>query len=297
MTTELKLDPSRLENVRERGNRITARCPACAAIEEDRKGDNLVIFENGNFACAKRQRDRDHSIEILKLAGAKSDWRPDTPPPLRRTRSAPRPEEKAKADWWREHWPIIDEWRGHLYADRRMLAKFASDLRLNPETLQDLTGPAFDALALVPAGFVPMNCKGAIREPRLGFVYRGAIKIRDPWPRSKIRFLMSGTPSRPWRSFWLGRPELTITSVHVVESESDAVALIESGYERPFEAQGSVVIAVPGADSWRPEWSPMLARKEIHLWPDNDTAGTEFTDRIGGDCHKQTKSITIHQLS
>ena len=259
--------------------------------------DNLMIFEDDHYACAKRQGDRKHSSEILKLAGAKTDWRPDTPRPLRRTRSAPRPEDKAKADWWREHWQTVNGWRGDLYGNGRALAKFASDLRLNPETLQDLTGPAFDALALVPAGFVPMNCKGPIREPRLGFVYRGAIKIRDPWPGSNIRFSMSGTPSRPWRSFWLGRPELTITSVHVVESESDAVALIESDYERPFDAEGSVVIAVPGASAWRPEWSPMLARKEIHLWPDNDTAGTQFTDRIGGDCHQQAKSIIIHQLS
>jgi hypothetical protein len=292
----MKLDLNLLENVKERGARYHAACPACREGGTDTAGDNLVIFENGNFACAALQRDKEHAKRILQLAGAKTDWRPDTPPP-RRTRSAPRPEDKAKADWWRENWPIINEWRGHLYSDRRMLAKFASELRLNPETLQDLTSPAFDALALVPAGFVPMNCKRPIMESRLGFVYRGALKIRDPWPGSKARFLMNGTPSRPWRSFWLGRPELTITAVHVVESESDAVALIEAGYERPFEAEGSVVIAVPGASAWRSEWAPMLAGREIHLWPDNDTAGTQFTDRIGGDCHKQSKSITVHNLS
>jgi len=84
--TEPKLDLSKLENVRERGNRIVSRCPACAEIGGDNGHDNLMVFESGLFACAAYQGDREHASRILQLAGAKTDWRPDAPPPPRRPR-------------------------------------------------------------------------------------------------------------------------------------------------------------------------------------------------------------------
>jgi hypothetical protein len=86
MTNESKLDFSRLENVRERGNRIISRCPACAEIGGDKQHDNLMVFESGLFACAAYQGDREHSSRILQLAGAKTDWRPDAPPSPKRER-------------------------------------------------------------------------------------------------------------------------------------------------------------------------------------------------------------------
>jgi hypothetical protein len=293
----MKLDLNLLENVKERGARYQSACPACREGGSDKAGDNLVIFENGNFACAALQSDKEHSKRILQIAGAKTDWRPGAPPPLRRTRTAPDPEVERKLEWWRGIRNDITRWRSALYDNHQALAFFAGELGLNPETLQDLTGPAFDAVALAPAGFVPLNAKGALREPRLAIVYDGAVKVRDPWRGSKVRFTMSGTPRRPWRSFWLKRPELSITEVHVVESESDALALIDAGFERPFEERGSCVVAVPGASSWRDEWSVMLAGRDVHLWPDQDTAGSAFCDAVGASCRTISNSIKKHNLA
>jgi DNA primase len=83
----------------------------------------------------------------------------------------------------------------------------------------------------------------------------------------------------------------------VVESESDALALIDAGYETPFDEHGSCVIAVPGASSWKPQWSALLAGREVHLWPDRDTAGNAFCDAVATSCQQITRTIQIHQLA
>jgi hypothetical protein len=47
----MSLDISKLENVRVRGNKVTARCPACEEVGHDQKGEHLVINANGAFGC------------------------------------------------------------------------------------------------------------------------------------------------------------------------------------------------------------------------------------------------------
>lgn len=66
----MKLDPDRLEKVRRRGSKITARCPACAEMEQDRTGDHLAIFADGGFACVVCPQDRAHARRIQQLAGS-----------------------------------------------------------------------------------------------------------------------------------------------------------------------------------------------------------------------------------
>ena len=34
-----------------------ARCPACAAIGQDRKGEHLVVYPDGRFGCVLHPRD------------------------------------------------------------------------------------------------------------------------------------------------------------------------------------------------------------------------------------------------
>src|ERR1044071_4350667 len=45
------LDESRLEKLKKRGSKITARFPACAEGDGDRKGDHLSIDELRRFSC------------------------------------------------------------------------------------------------------------------------------------------------------------------------------------------------------------------------------------------------------
>ena len=92
----MKLTLDRLEKVRQRGSRIIARCPACAELDRDKAADNLVIFDNGCFACAAYQQDREHARRILQLAGNAEEYQRSRsgppgafPPPRQRSEPAP----------------------------------------------------------------------------------------------------------------------------------------------------------------------------------------------------------------
>jgi hypothetical protein len=63
------LDLSRLEKVRHSGEKIIARCPACAEHDGDRKGNHLTIFPSGKFACAAVPGDSEHRRRIFALVG------------------------------------------------------------------------------------------------------------------------------------------------------------------------------------------------------------------------------------
>ncbi|MFM2243229.1 MAG: hypothetical protein RLZ97_2084 [Verrucomicrobiota bacterium] len=67
----MSLDLSRLENVRKRGDRIIARCPACAEENHDEKGEHLVMYPNGAFGCVTcpGEAGRAHRKQIIALAG------------------------------------------------------------------------------------------------------------------------------------------------------------------------------------------------------------------------------------
>ncbi len=69
----MPLDLARLENARQRGNRLTARCPACAETGSDRKGEHLAIFADGRFACVMNPGPAGevHRQRIFDLAGIK----------------------------------------------------------------------------------------------------------------------------------------------------------------------------------------------------------------------------------
>lgn len=64
---------SRLHNVRDRGTKITARCPACAESGSDNKGEHLVINAEGGFACVVFSGDsadaKEHRKRIFALRG------------------------------------------------------------------------------------------------------------------------------------------------------------------------------------------------------------------------------------
>lgn len=68
-TTPHYLDLYRLEKVRHSVGKITARCPACAEIDGDRKGNHLTIFLSGKFACAANPGDSEHRRRIFALVG------------------------------------------------------------------------------------------------------------------------------------------------------------------------------------------------------------------------------------
>jgi hypothetical protein len=46
-----------------------ARCPACAELGHDRKGEHLRIYADGRFGCCVHPKDREHRKRIFALAG------------------------------------------------------------------------------------------------------------------------------------------------------------------------------------------------------------------------------------
>ena len=66
---ECHLDLGRMEKVRFSLGKIKARCPACAENGADRRGEHLVIFPDGKFACAAHAGDPEHRRRIWELRG------------------------------------------------------------------------------------------------------------------------------------------------------------------------------------------------------------------------------------
>lgn len=69
----MSIDISKLENVKNTGNKIVARCPACAESGQDKKGNHLIINNDGKFACVMFQGafGHEHRKRIFRLAGIK----------------------------------------------------------------------------------------------------------------------------------------------------------------------------------------------------------------------------------
>lgn len=77
IATDMAIDITRLEKVRHIGGKVIARCPACAAVGNDRRGDHLAILPTGKFACAASPGDSEHRREIFALVGIRGERRPD----------------------------------------------------------------------------------------------------------------------------------------------------------------------------------------------------------------------------
>ncbi len=80
-TTELSIDLSRLENVQHKGDKTEAACPACRAMERDKKGNHLIIWPDGRFGCVAYPGDETHRKEIFSLVGQKEAGPAERPKP------------------------------------------------------------------------------------------------------------------------------------------------------------------------------------------------------------------------
>ncbi len=71
------IDITRLEKPRRHANKITARCPACAAAGNDRSSQHFFLnTETGQFGCAALPGDREHRRAIFALVGVKGERDP-----------------------------------------------------------------------------------------------------------------------------------------------------------------------------------------------------------------------------
>jgi len=72
----MSLDLSKLENVRERGSKTIAACPACREVGADKKGEHLIVYDDGKFACIANQGEagEEHRKRIMQLAGERKSY-------------------------------------------------------------------------------------------------------------------------------------------------------------------------------------------------------------------------------
>ena len=73
MLVHMSLDPSKLKNVKNKGDKQTAQCPACAAEGHDSKGDHLAFYPDGRFGCVvfhgENEEAKAHRAKIFDLVG------------------------------------------------------------------------------------------------------------------------------------------------------------------------------------------------------------------------------------
>ena len=93
------LDLSRLETVKDRGGKTTARCPVCAAAGNDKAGDHLVIMPGGKFGCIAYPGDAgsEHRKQIFSMAGVVEKTEAPRPAQSKPGKTYPTPEQAAKA--------------------------------------------------------------------------------------------------------------------------------------------------------------------------------------------------------
>lgn len=103
-STFTSLDLTRLENIRHRGNKIEAACPACREAGRDRSGNHLVIFERGSgrFGCVACPGDKEHRKRIRTLIGI------DTIPPMKRSVIRPAQGRPSEPKFIRHTWKELE---------------------------------------------------------------------------------------------------------------------------------------------------------------------------------------------
>jgi DNA primase len=78
--------------------------------------------------------------------------------------------------------------------------------------------------------------------------------------------------------------------IHVAEGETAAISIIEAGCETPCE---EIVVATPGASTWRDEWAHLFKGRDVVLWQDADAAGAKQTQVILASIGRLARSIEM----
>jgi hypothetical protein len=113
--SSLSIDITLLEKLRQRGDRMVARCPACAIEGGDRRGDHLFVnLATRQWGCAARSGDHAHRQEIFAQVGIKGERPPVTRQSLdvrRRAREEIEARDKLIGEARKRRAAIVERWR------------------------------------------------------------------------------------------------------------------------------------------------------------------------------------------
>jgi Toprim domain-containing protein len=104
---------------------------------------------------------------------------------------------------------------------------------------------------------------------KLAFIYDSGVKLR--WRENGERIIRWAF-GKPW--LWRGAYLNFAETVYVCEGETDAIALIDAGVE---QQDATIVVALPSASTFNPEWAELFKSKDVILVFDADSAGQSAT--------------------
>ena len=113
----------------------------------------------------------------------------------------------------------------------------------------------------------------AMHRGRLAYRYPCGLKVRNPEGVEPRFAWVEGKAQAPWRAELIRE---STKCVVITEGESDAAAAIASGVEETGEV---LIVSSPGT-SFRQEWAPLFAGKDVVLAFDADDAGAKATERV-----------------
>lgn len=96
----------------------------------------------------------------------------------------------------------------------------------------------------------------------------------QPWPKHGQAKMLAAPGSR--RALLPHPAAEPSTEILLVEGEPDMIAA---------RSRDIPAIAVPGAETWRPEWAPLFTGREVTIIMDCDPEGRRAAERIAQDLH------------
>jgi len=120
-------------------------------------------------------------------------------------------------------------------------------------------------------------------DPKLAFIYDTGVKLR--WRQNGDRIIRWAF-GKPWiwRGAWLHNAQ----TVYLCESETDAISLIDAGFE---DDPARLVVAIPSASTFKSDWVHLLRGKDVILSFDNDHAGRAATLKVSGLLKRHARSL------
>jgi hypothetical protein len=141
-----------------------------------------------------------------------------------------------------------------------------------------------------------LDCALGVEGNNITFLFETGMKLRPIGEGSHQCRWAFGKPFL-WRGWPLldGKLSDFVGTVHISEGEFDCARLIELGFGR--DDLSEICVAVPGANSFKPEWADLFRGMEVFLWLDNDPAGRQATKRIGTLLFHAGSKVKVSDLS
>jgi 5S rRNA maturation endonuclease (ribonuclease M5) len=124
---------------------------------------------------------------------------------------------------------------------------------------------------------------GLTSDNKLAFIYESGLKVR--WKENGERIIRWAF-GKPW--LWRGWAIQQSHTVYICEGETDAITLIDCGFETDARTN---VSALPSASFRIERWAELFAGKRVVIATDADEAGERAAKHVAEALRKSTRSL------